>query len=324
LLRQYSEFNNAEASKKISGRGSEVMKVSFECALCLFQRGYIEIIEAAEDPELRLKAVSQLFKLLADNFTPETIPAVLGTMRDRVIKHATGNPDPYVEKKRLSNIEAMKVLSLAESIISESKSQEERFRKACLCAIVGNIIEFNIPGHNFSFNDLEKIILEAESNLAIDDIDEAFEIIGKSNLIVYLTDNAGEIALDMLLVRELKRLGKKVIVAVKGEPVYNDATIEDALFVGIDKVADKVITTGSDMMGLISSECSQEFLEAYNSADFIIAKGMGNAETLTETELKAPHLLLLRAKCINVANYFGVERDKNIAKLLYPKRNIGR
>ncbi|MBS7607127.1 DUF89 family protein [Candidatus Bathyarchaeota archaeon] len=284
----------------------------------------MEIMEATEDPGLRLKAVSHLFRLLANNFSPEAIPAVLGTMRDRIIKHVTGNPDPYIEKKKLSNIEAMKVLPLAEKIISEGKNHEERFRRACLCAIIGNIIEFNIPEHKFSFNELGKIILDAESDLAVDDIHEAFEIARKSKSIVYLTDNAGEIVFDILLVRELKRLGGKVTVAVKGEPVYNDATMEDALFVGIDKVADKVITTGSDMMGLIISECSQDFLEAYNSADFVIAKGMGNAETITESELKVPHLLLLRAKCINVANYFGVKRDKNIAKLLYPRREIKR
>lgn len=296
------------------------MKVGVDCALCIFQRGYMEALEATEDLELRFKAISQLFKMLAENFRPEAIPAVLGTMRDRIVKHVTGNPDPYAEKKRLSNQEAMKVLPFAEEILEAEREEEARFRRACLCAIVGNIIEFNIPGHSFNFGDLKRLILEAERNLAIDDISEAFNIARKSRLIVYLTDNAGEIAFDKMLVRELKRFGGKVVVAVKGEPVYNDATMEDALFVGMDKVADKVVTTGTDMMGLIPSECSPEFLKIYNSADFVVAKGMGNAETLTEIDLKTPHLLLLRTKCMNVANYFRVERNKNIAKLLYSRK----
>ncbi|MEM2027938.1 MAG: ARMT1-like domain-containing protein, partial [Candidatus Bathyarchaeia archaeon] len=149
---------------------------------------------------------------------------------------------------------------------------------------------------------------------------EAFEAAKRSKLTVYLADNAGEIVFDMVLIKELKRLGNKVVVAVKSEAVSNDATMEDAFQVGLDKVADVVITTGSDMMGLVLSECSREFLEVYGSADLVVAKGMGNAETITEMELNAPHLLLLRTKCVNVANYFGVERDKNVAKLMHPKQ----
>ncbi|MBS7634002.1 DUF89 family protein [Candidatus Bathyarchaeota archaeon] len=298
------------------------MKVGVDCALCLFHRGYMEILEATEDPNLRLKAVTQLFDMLAKNFNPEAIPTLLGTMRDRIVKQATRNPDPYAKKKRASNLEAMKFLPLTEKIISEESNPESRFRRACLIAIVGNIMEFNIPGHTFSFKDFGKIIREAENDLAIDDVSEAFNIARKANLVVYLTDNAGEIAFDMLLVKELRNLCKMVVVAVKGEPVYNDATMEDALFVGMDKVADLVVTTGTDMMGLYLPECSMGFLKIYDSADFVVAKGMGNAETITEMDLRVPHLLLLRTKCVNVASYFRVERNKNIAKILYPGKRI--
>jgi uncharacterized protein with ATP-grasp and redox domains len=61
---------------------------------------------------------------------------------------------------------------------------------------------------------------------------------------------------------------------------------------------------------------SPQFLKAYNSAKLVFAKGMGYAETLTEYELKKPHFLMFRTKCIPVANYFAVPRHKNIAKLL--------
>ncbi|MCX8170979.1 MAG: ARMT1-like domain-containing protein [Candidatus Bathyarchaeota archaeon] len=295
------------------------MKVGVDCALCLFQRGYFEVLEATEDPDLRFKALAQIFYMLAKNFNREAVPAVLGTMRERIIKRVTGNPDPFAEKKRICNIEAMKVLPLAEMMVSGEKTDEMRFRKACLCAIMGNVIEFDIPGHTFNLGDLGRLIFEAEQSLAVDDISEAFKAAEGSELIVYLADNAGEIALDIPLIRELKRIGGKVIVAVKNEAVSNDATLEDAIQVGVDRVADKVITTGSDAMGLMLSECSPDFLEIYERADFVVAKGMGNAETITEMKLKAPHLLLLRTKCLNVASYFGVERDKNIAKIIYPR-----
>ncbi len=81
-------------------------------------------------------------------------------------------------------------------------------------------------------------------------------------------------------------------------------------------VADDVITTGTDSVGLILEECSREFLNFYNSADLVVAKGMGYAETLTEHTLTTPHALLLRTKCRPVANFFGASRNKNVAKMI--------
>jgi len=43
---------------------------------------------------------------------------------------------------------------------------------------------------------------------------------------------------------------------------------------------------------------------------------MGYAETLTEYKLKKSHALLFRTKCNPVANFFGVPREKNVAKLM--------
>lgn len=294
------------------------MKVTFDCAVCLFERGYREILEATEDPETRLEAVQRLLRLLSERFSPSAVPAAIGTLRERLIKEATGNPDPYAEKKRLSNREALRILPYAERVISSKKDAESRFRTACLVAIVGNIIEFDIPGHNFTFEEIERLIQRAEEDLVIDDLSEAFEITRRSRNILLLTDNAGEIAFDTLLVKELKKTARdaEVTVAVKGKPVINDATLEDALFVGMDRAADKIVTTGSDVIGLIPSECSSEFLSVYESSDFVIAKGMAHAETLTELELSKPHLLLLRTKCPTVARYFAAPRDRNIAKII--------
>jgi uncharacterized protein with ATP-grasp and redox domains len=63
-------------------------------------------------------------------------------------------------------------------------------------------------------------------------------------------------------------------------------------------------------------EVSAEFLSVYESVDLVFAKGMGYAETLTEYKLRKPHVLLLRTKCVPVANFFGVAREKNVAKLM--------
>jgi len=278
----------------------------------------MEILEATDDPKIRLEACRALFRMLAENLKPTAVPSMIGTIRERLIKEVTGNPDPWAEKKRLSNHEALKIFPLAEETVAAERDPALRFRKACLAAIVGNIMEFNIPGHKFRFDDIRTLMKEAEHDLVIDDIPEAFQKARRASLIVFLTDNAGEIVFDTLLVRELKNsaIDGQVVVTVKDKPTYNDATIEDALLAGMDKVADSLISIGTDSMGLIPADCSEEFLNFYDSADLVVAKGMGYAETLTEFDLKAPHLLLLRTKCMNVASYFRVPRHKNIAKLI--------
>jgi uncharacterized protein with ATP-grasp and redox domains len=255
-------------------------------------------------------------KLLNREFRPTTVAADLGTKRDRLIKQLSGNDDPYKRNKKTSNERALKLLPKAHAFVDSGNNQTERFKKACLCAIVGNTMEFDIPGHTFTYNTLAKNLREAAKDLVIDDIDRAYELAKKANSILFLADNAGEIVFDTLLVEQLKNMGLKVTYVVKGGPVLNDATMDDVVFSGMDKLADNVLTTGTDAVGLLKKEVSVDFLKVYEAAELVFAKGMGYAETLTEFKLTKPHFLLFRTKCIPVANYFCVPREKNIAKLM--------
>jgi uncharacterized protein with ATP-grasp and redox domains len=254
--------------------------------------------------------------MLAKEFRPTAVPADLGTERDRLLRRITGSADPYKRSKRISNEKALKLLPYARKLVEEGYTQQDRFKRAALVAIVGNLIEFDIPGHKASFSSLKKSFREAAKDLAVDDIGKIFDLAKKAHTILYLADNAGEIVFDTLLVEELKETGASIVVVVKGGPVINDATLEDAEASGMSTVASKVITTGTDAVGFAAKEVSKEFLDAYNSADLIIAKGMGYAETLTEYKMHKPHALLFRSKCNPVANYFGVVREKNVAKLM--------
>jgi len=254
----------------------------------------MEILEATDNKILQFKAISALTSFLNKEFDPNAVSAVLATKRDRIVKTVTGNPDPYARKKQLSNQRALKILPQVENLVTRETSSEARFRRACLCAIVGNIIEFDIPEHEFRFEDIGKMILQAQQDLSIDDISKIFNVAKTAKEILYLTDNAGEIVFDTVLVTQLKKLSAHVTVAVKEKPVINDATLQDANTVGMQEIADALVTNGTDAVGLIAEECSKPFLTLYKSSDLVIAKGMGYAETLTETELETPHALLLR------------------------------
>jgi len=177
-------------------------------------------------------------------------------------------------------------------------------------------MEFDIPGHRFTFNGLRKGFRDAGKDLVIDDTGRIYELVKEARAVLYLADNAGEIVFDTLLVEQLRNMGMAVVVSVKGGPVINDATLEDAEVSGMSKVADKIITTGTDAVGLSLDEVSADFLNVYNTVDVVFAKGMGYAETLTEYKLKKPHALLFRTKCNPVANFFSVPKEKNVARLM--------
>ncbi len=271
---------------------------------------------ATTNPALRFRCMAELVKLINREFKSTSNAAELGTKRDKIIRELTGNRDPYAITKKQSNRKAKELLPFAQRFIEEGYGQQDRFKKACLCAIVGNIMEFDIPGHNFNPKTLRATIKDAAKDLVIDDTDKAYKLANKNNKILYLADNAGEIVFDMLLVEQLKNMGLNVTYVVKEAPVINDATMEDVAFSGMDKLADEVITTGADAVGLQLKLVSPEFMKVYDEAKLIFAKGMGYAETLTEYALKKPHFLMFRTKCTPVANYFCVPRHKNVAKLM--------
>lgn len=275
-----------------------------------------ETYMATTNPALRFRCMAEIVKLLNREFRPTATPADLGTKRDRLIKKLTGNDDPYKRSKKQSNEIAAKLLPSAKKFVESGSSQHDRFKKACLCAIVGNTMEFDIPGHTFTCGSLRKSLREAAKDLVVDNIDEAYELAKKANSVLFLADNAGEIVFDTLLVEQLKNMGLKVTYVVKGGPVLNDALLEDVDSSGMRQLADKLETTGTDAVGLLKKEVSPEFMQTYEAAELVFAKGMGYAETLTEYKLSKPHFLLFRTKCNPVANYFLAPREKNIAKLM--------
>lgn len=288
------------------------MKAELECAVCLLERGRKEILKATQDPVLRARATKRILRLVSSKFGPETVPAYLGTLRDRTIKQLTRS-DPYRDERHKSNQIALKLLPRAKSIIEHGKPGYERFKKACMIAIAGNIIEFDVLGHDFNFEELDKVVFEAR--LAIDHTRRIYNLAKKSKRILFLSDNAGEIAFDTLLVKELQNLGAKVTVAVKETPILNDATLKDAKEVGMNRVVDKLMTIGTDSVGLILKDTSPEFRKELSQANLLIAKGMAHYETITELELTIPVAYLFRAKCCPVANSVCVAKGSNIALL---------
>jgi hypothetical protein len=75
---------------------------------------------------------------------------------------------------------------------------------------------------------------------------------GLTSRVAYLADNCGEIVFDALLVDYLKRNGSHVTFAVRGAPILNDATIDDAVALGLDRRTD-VLTATTDGIAELGS-----------------------------------------------------------------------
>jgi uncharacterized protein with ATP-grasp and redox domains len=293
------------------------MKVELQCAHCLLERALNQVKLATDDPELQFKVMTAMLDFLGENLTENSVPSHIGTDRDLLVQRMTGR-DPYEQLKRDSNHMALGILPELQRLVAEMKSPESRFRRAALIAAAANAIEFDVSGREFSLDELRYIINNIEVDLAVDQVEEFRELCQKADDILYLMDNAGELVLDMILIAEIKKLGPRVVAVVKGGPVLNDATMTDAEEVGLQDCADLVVDTGAPAIGVNLDRSSGVFKELLFSSDLVVAKGMGNYESITELELPAPVVHIMRTKCLPVAKHVGVPRNKNVILIRYP------
>jgi len=293
------------------------LKIGVDCPECLVHRGFIEIQKATADEEKRLRVAIAVLKAIVENLNPDAVPGAIGTLRERVIRQETRNPDLYLQEKRISNIHALNLLPRITEKIQRINDPLERFRSIVRLSAIGNLVEFDILGYSVRLDDLEAQIDNVK--FGIDDSEETFRFARSSKSALLLTDNAGEIVFDRPLVEELKRIGLYVTVAVKSAPIMNDATFDDAVQAGMHSIADEVITTGEACVGLALNDASEDFHKRLNESDLVIAKGMGHYETMTERAWSQPILHVLIAKCRPIAMSLGIERGQGAILLRRPK-----
>jgi len=174
-------------------------------------------------------------------------------------------------------------------------NSENAFELAVKLAMAGNIIDYG--AHSVPEDIEAQIHKMIKMPLPVSEVNQLFWDISKAKKILYLGDNAGEIVFDKLLIETINH--KDVTYVVRGKSVINDVTFEDVAQTGIDQVC-KVISNGFDAPSTLLEFCSEEFMEAYQSADLVIAKGQGNFEGLMN--VKHPNMyFLLTAKCKPIA-----------------------
>lgn len=277
------------------------MKLYLDCYPCIL-RQTLQACRIAGVPEKEQIGIMGEMMSLLQEVDPSSRPPDIAARMHKLIRNLTKCEDPYLELKQTSTKNALSLYTELKRKISESKNP---FDTAVRLSIAGNIIDFG-TGSDF---DLPSVIQRVLTQpYAIDHTVELKEEISNSETILFLADNAGETVFDRLLIETIE---KHVIYAVKDAPVLNDATIEDALMAGLDRAAE-VISCGARSPGTILNQCSEEFINIYEQAVLVIAKGQGNYEALSEE--KKNIFFLLQTKCDVLARDLEVPVGSIVAK----------
>ena len=276
------------------------MKSPLECMPCLLSQAVRAARRFAPTEASQEALVQRVIRELA-TFDPAQTSPTIGAFIHQAAAEAAGIQDLYAAEKRHFNREAVEVLPMLRNLIRDAS---DPFIAAVKIAIVGNFIDFAAPGGETE-TPLPQLFAEVfkrplteigENNVA----SRLRRRIESARAIVYLTDNAGEIAADTLLVEQLPR--DRVTAIVRGGPIAGDALIEDARAVGLDRLVN-VVESGIALPGTIPERSSEEARHLIETADLIISKGQGNFETLTFAPDKI--FFLFAVKCTAVAGFLG-------------------
>ncbi len=272
------------------------MKAFPECKPCIMRqtKEVAEMLKLSKDKRenLLLEIEALLQGIDISNLTPPEITNIAHLK----IKELTGTDDLYRSVKKKFNKIALDLYPRLKNMV---KGAKDPLNMAIRLSIAGNVIDF---GANSKFNIEETIEEVAHKKFAVDDYGRFKRLLEEAKSVLYIGDNAGEIVFDKLFIEELSKK-VEVVFAVKSAPVLNDVLNEDAEEVSMTKVA-KVIESGSVHAGTDLKSATLEFMEAYKKADFVIAKGQGNLETLDDK--KKEIFYLLKFKCLYLAKVYKV------------------
>lgn len=269
-----------------------------DCILCHMQRN-VDTARKLGTPEQLDAFTKGLLNLYL--CTPKDVSAVwTGPGTDKLFQEIYGiQEDRFAEEKQFSN---RFVLSRLDEISARVEAAEDPVYAGLQFAVLGNYIDFSALYGQVSFEKLDQLLSKAETM----DLDrEAYKKLccdlEKGKRLLYLTDNAGEIGFDRICA---ERIAKRyphlqITFCVRGGNTLNDATRADAQEV---EIPFPVIDSGVSIPGTLLSALGEEAKQALETADVIIAKGQGNAETLLDSGYNIYYAFLI--KCIRFEERF--------------------
>ena len=276
------------------------MKAAIDCYQCLHRLVHQAAELATSDTQLRAEAIDKGLQIVERNFSYDVTTITIATEIHKAVKEITGNPDPY---------QGMKDEEIRFSReLCQRLSPDQDFRSLLQLSVLGNSMDF--------FRGVETILeyLGKPVNFALDNVDSFEGKLDNATNVLYLADNTGEVFFDLPLVKWME-VSAKVTYVVKEAPAADDITLEDLRRYRLEGELKRVITTGTATPGVILSQASGQFRRELESADLVLAKGMGYYEALSELPGDGRILFCFMAKCKPVADSVGVPLHSYVAMM---------
>ena len=245
-----------------------------------------------------LDELLSIYRGVADSASPPELAALYYEYFER----KTGIGDPFRREKAYSTELALRLLPELRRQVDAAG--EGAFDRALLFAIGGNIIDYGV-NPDFDIDGAERQIRQVlDYEYDRESAAELRRRMESAGDIVYILDNCGEAVIDRLLI---ERFPGKVTVAVRGRPILNDVTREDAVASGLDFVP--IIDNGDGAPGVSLRRSSPEFVRRLRAADLVVAKGQGNFEAMGDDFHDRPAFYLLRTKCDVICDRLGAKMN---------------
>lgn len=284
------------------------MKFDARCFDCLLSRVSLECRLCGAEEHLSAEIREECARLLDELRTqPLSHPQIASAMHRHVYARL-GTDDPFRGLKEESTRQALEVCRMV-------RPRLRSFRDHVLASVIGNTFDYGVKSHTVKDDFSQYFEEEFQSGLAIDDCDR---ILPLTSRVVYFTDNCGEIVFDRLLLEFLHRNGARVTLAVREEPILNDATQNEALALHMDRFADVITHTGCGCELGVRLDCMPDpLMQAMEDCTLVISKGMANYESLSEFRDLPPIAYLMAVKCEPIADEVGVPRGSKVAMLRF-------
>jgi len=280
------------------------METTLDCMPCFVRQALDAVRMVTDDIDDTGRMLREVLLEMSQMSTHQS-PVVMAQRIHRLVRQLAGDVDPYRDVKDRCNLMALGLYPRVEEMV---RGSSEPLEMALRIAIAGNTIDFG-PHQHVDEKHVDEAIAHALKSPLNGDLAGFIDAILRARSILYLTDNAGEIVFDRLLIEQLGP--ERVTVGVRGMPILNDATMADAEVAGLTGLVE-VIDNGSDAPGTLLDDCSEEFRRRFDEADMVIAKGQGNYESLNDAGREV--FLVLKAKCPVIAAQLGYPVSSLVVK----------
>lgn len=282
--------------------GNTPFRLNPECISCLVN-GQLKLCPEDADTKQKVAYMQKVLQMIAEAPVSDSAPVIVRGIK-RLQKDMFDIDRDFTEIKKHYN---QLMLEKEPEMQQMLETAPDKLKLALQYAMTGNYIDF---GAQIQVSEEELVqLLGDAAQVAVDEQEYVHlqQELAKAEKLVYLTDNCGEIVADKQLMGVLKELYPQLEITaiVRGYPVVNDATMEDAQQVGLTEQV-KVLGSGSDVGGTCIGELSEEAYTALHGADVILAKGQGNFETMQQCGLNIYYIFL--CKCEMFSQKFGVPK----------------